>query len=502
MSGSNPSPKKKRQQPKQQVNLEAMVADCMRDIPSDEEAGEEDDENNPELLAELEEMREMEEEMRPTTTVSFPKQIEPAGRDMRLAGSDLLGTIDERISNYAAAREAALAPGGEASRARRFGRGLATLQEMRRKVLSGAAVNEDDIPPAVVIRKPQEPAKAPDPAVPSQPQPVVAAPSAETVAPIPAVQPISGPGDVVASPAVAAKAENPHLSRLRRRREECKAAALAARDAGDKAGALAGLNAVKECDLLIKKVQSGELLELHHVPGIKTQGSSIQAAIPGSPLAPPARQFSRDDPIQLPENPEDLPPADPATFGAPPPPATVEEALAQRLAKYRQDEAKAKAEGNSSKARRLGRICKQYEDATKVHRAGRPIPVADLPTPPGFAPIPVGAPAATSAPPKSQPAAAPAQGAAGVAAGVSAVAATGAGAAAAPRNPSATKIPSGPRSAREKQLAMLLEQQAMFKAAALEAKKAGQIEQAKEYLRLVCITSEMRYFHLSSTTFP
>jgi hypothetical protein len=55
-----------------------------------------------------------------------------------------------------------------------------------------------------------------------------------------------------------------------------------------------------------------------------------------------ARTFSRDDPIQMPENPEDIPPPDPAVFGAPPPPATVEEALQQRLAKYREDEAKAK----------------------------------------------------------------------------------------------------------------------------------------------------------------
>ena len=35
----------------------------------------------------------------------------------------------------------------------------------------------------------------------------------------------------------------------------------------------------------------------------------------------------------------------------------------------------------------------------------------------------------------------------------------------------------------EKQLALLEKKQAMFKSAALEAKKAGQIEQAKEYLR-------------------
>jgi len=54
------------------------------------------------------------------------------------------------------------------------------------------------------------------------------------------------------------------------------------------------------------------------------------------------RTFSRDDPIQIPDNPDELPPPDPAVFGAPPPPTSVEEALQQRLTKYREDEEKAK----------------------------------------------------------------------------------------------------------------------------------------------------------------
>lgn len=44
----------------------------------------------------------------------------------------------------------------------------------------------------------------------------------------------------------------------------------------------------------------------------------------------------------MPENIEDIPPPDPALFGAPPAPSTIEEALQQRLEKYKQDEAKAK----------------------------------------------------------------------------------------------------------------------------------------------------------------
>lgn len=31
----------------------------------------------------------------------------------------------------------------------------------------------------------------------------------------------------------------------------------------------------------------------------------------------------------------------------------------------------------------MGRIVKQYQDAIKLHKAGKPIPIDELPTPPG-----------------------------------------------------------------------------------------------------------------------
>lgn len=39
---------------------------------------------------------------------------------------------------------------------------------------------------------------------------------------------------------------------------------------------------------------------------------------------------------------------------------------------------------NPSKVRRYGRIIKQFEQAIKLHKAGKPIPVDELPTPPGI----------------------------------------------------------------------------------------------------------------------
>ena len=72
-----------------------------------------------------------------------------------------------------------------------------------------------------------------------------------------------------------------------------------------------------------------------------------------------------------------------------PKPKTVLEALDQRLAKYKQGMDNAKAKNEASKARRMGRIVKQYEEAIKNTKQGKPVSYVELPTPPGYPPIPV-----------------------------------------------------------------------------------------------------------------
>lgn len=75
---------------------------------------------------------------------------------------------------------------------------------------------------------------------------------------------------------------------------------------------------------------------------------------------------------------EQVPPGGADLYGAPDAPATIAEALKQRMEKYearlfwifwkpiitekfQAEERKAKQDGNGSKARRMGRICKQYQ---------------------------------------------------------------------------------------------------------------------------------------------
>lgn len=61
--------------------------------------------------------------------------------------------------------------------------------------------------------------------------------------------------------------------------------------------------------------------------------------------------------------------------------------MKERLEVYRRTKTAAETEGNSAKARRYGRICKQFEDALKLHARGKPVILDELPVPPGFPPL-------------------------------------------------------------------------------------------------------------------
>ena len=71
-------------------------------------------------------------------------------------------------------------------------------------------------------------------------------------------------------------------------------------------------------------------------------------------------------------------------FNAPESASSVLEALQQRLEKYEGTAQAAKEDGNNSKARRMGRIVKQYQEAIKAYKANKPVDYDDLPCPPGI----------------------------------------------------------------------------------------------------------------------
>lgn len=159
---------------------------------------------------------------------------------------------------------------------------------------------------------------------------------------------------------------------------------------------------------------------------------------------------------------------------------TLLDALLERLSTYKKVEEQAKIEGNNGKVRRFGRIIKQYEDAIKLHKAGKPINEEELPTPPGFGPLPKEGSAGHSTSTESSST---------TITHLSNEDITSEQHENTVIRPKpnvkkelTSRVSGSTTNLAEKQMQILMDRQKEFKLAAIEAKKAGEIEQAKEYL--------------------
>lgn len=198
-------------------------------------------------------------------------------------------------------------------------------------------------------------------------------------------------------------------------------------------------------------------IDLKNLPPMPVVQAQVAPSLPVSETPSAAKIEEMDLPSEL--NQEEAS----KIFNAPVSAETPMEAMQQRLEKYKSTMNQATAENNSSKARRLGRIVKQYEVAIKDFKAGKPVNFDDLPCPPGFPPIPsLSEKKAPAPPPPKQEPKVP----------ESRVA-----------EPPKPPLKRGMSTTASKQLVYLVERQTLFKQAALEAKKRGEVDQAKEYLR-------------------
>nr|CAD7428817.1 unnamed protein product [Timema monikensis] len=490
-SGKSPTKPKRVKPSVPAVDLDAMVAQSMKDIPSDEELSGDDD--DPDLLAELGELAEDEEpnESAAPKPVSVPHYEPTSGK------GSLETVLEERLKMYQEAeKNAKLA--GESTRARRFGRGIKTLDDQLRAAKAGRVVNEEDIPPPVAISAGNKPpVPAPAPATPARTD-VSDEPSGGTVTPSRAAPPPPVPArpaplpdppkelsEPPASPPPSVVVEPQLLSALTTRRDQYKLAALQAKRAGDGNTALQHIRTAKQFEAVINGLKTGQPVDLSQMP---PPPPGFESSAGPTVVQPDKEEEHIQHSSDPPEQPQPTEEEQQELYKAPPPPSTVLEALEQRLAKYRSTEQAAKDEGNSGKARRLGRIVKQYETAIKQHRAGKPIAVEELPTPPGFGPIPV---EGSAAPVAKQVKSAPAP--------PSPLPPRPVPESPTPSSPSSGEtIPQGSpsttpqklnvrkstQSRQEKQMAFLEARQKEFKLAALQAKQKGEINQAKEYLRL------------------
>ncbi|XP_024247937.1 coiled-coil and C2 domain-containing protein 1B isoform X2 [Oncorhynchus tshawytscha] len=393
----------KQKAPLPMENIARMAEECMKDIYDDDD-DDDDLEDDEDLLAELQEVvgdEETEDHVTPTSTEE-PPQSPPQLAPPAVPGS-LQHTLEERLSMYRTAVAHAKAS-GESSKARRYDRGIQSLESMLVSLKKGRKVDEADIPPPVAggaptstappRRTPPPPPSGlePEPTPPQQQGEPEAAAPAEMLSVSPeAVSPsseeelsISTLATVSSHPSTEGEEETGHASTgeatkamLLGRQREYKVAALKAKQQGDMEQVKLYFRTSKRFDAVIEALEKGQEVDLSCLP--PSLSSGVISALSGPEKEPGPGQTSSPNP------PASTPPAPSAV---PAQPKDVLEALEQRRDRYQEACAQAKASGDDRKARMHERIAKQYQSAIRTHKAGRAVNYAELPVPPGFHPIP------------------------------------------------------------------------------------------------------------------
>ncbi|CAF3410052.1 unnamed protein product [Rotaria socialis] len=403
-------------------DVNKLLRDIDRPI-NDDELSDVDDED---LLAELNEITDDIQNERHDNQKS-QSQTPSSGNMVSL----LVGRQEMYVKAVAGAKSA-----GDAAKARRLDRQLKTIQELLQSARTGAPINEKDIPPEVFISTqttsvPQQmPVRAPSPP-PQLP--------ASRLRAIPVVQPTPAPpvSARATDKSTAFKPQpqsnftdtDPAVARL-------KSLALQAKQQGDMAKA-------KEYIVQLRALQS-----------------KATPTAPSSTTTTTAQKETYDNVAE-----DDGPP--PSLPLKAPEPRTIMEALQQRHEELAKRGEEAARTGDNSKARRMERLSKQYEEAIDATRKGRPYNYTELPDLPGFAPIPVqqGTPQPTAS--------------------VSSAAATTARPASSNTQVRLGSVASSNTaiSARKSQQAIKLRlKQEKFQKLALKAKQSGDIETAKKFL--------------------
>ncbi|KAK6484288.1 coiled-coil and C2 domain-containing protein 1B-like [Huso huso] len=423
-SGDGGKPKPKGKTPLPMEDIEKMAENCMRD--SDDEDDDEDLENDEDLLAELQDVVGEAEEAEhvdteptessvavetPPAPKTTPSQTdsEPQVPEVTAAPSGVQRTLEERIGMYKTAISNAKAS-GETSKARRYDRGLKTLETMLTSIKKGKKINEAEIPPPVTTGKTAAPAVVQDseseahseglpvgvkePISESEGPAVIDRKAEETEEPEPATAPETPVETALPAPehevseadkGIDSKAATDHEATkllLVGRQKEYKIAALKAKQQGDLDRAKEYMKIGKKFDAVIEALEGGQPIDLSNMP--PPPGDIEIRKVASSPSHATGGATEETQPVQA-----TAPMAvSPAAAAAPPQPKDVLEALQQRMEKYKEASAQAKTSGEERKARMHDRIAKQYQDAIRAHKAGRTINFAELPVPPGFPPIP------------------------------------------------------------------------------------------------------------------
>ncbi|XP_008315514.1 coiled-coil and C2 domain-containing protein 1A [Cynoglossus semilaevis] len=370
-----------------------MAALCMKDI--DDEEVDDEDLDDEDLLAELNEVLEMDDESSapaPTPTIISPSgnQVSVSSHSAPRRDTSVESRLTERIDMYKTAICNAK-DAGETNKVRRYERGLKTLQSMLTSVKKGKPINEDEIPPPVALGgKPTAPVVAnKEPEVPESAvmfsSSTIQKPLRESLPATPNIKPVllnkpqnsapaSLPEPAANVPVISqSDSQNSEWKELvLSRQKEYKLAAINAKQVGDIERAKQFYLTSKQLDLLLEALSRHEQIDPNSLPpplGDLAEPCA-SAPPPSSSAVPTANTTSSVASAELPT------------------PRSVGEALQQRMDIYKSAAETAKSNGDDRKARMHQRIVKQYQDAIKTHKAGRPVTLSDLPVPPGCPPFP------------------------------------------------------------------------------------------------------------------
>ncbi|XP_034936610.1 coiled-coil and C2 domain-containing protein 1-like isoform X2 [Chelonus insularis] len=439
--------RKSRPQP---INLE--ITDDI-EVGSDEEPGDDDD---PELLSELKSIVGDKDSLKSEENMEETPATEQSSGDATNQ-DEIIKILEERLEVYTVAEQKAK-NNNEMSKVRRFSRGVKTLQGMLRDAKAGRNVDSADIPPPLPpsatrvtdnsakqgldsVTNPQEVVTDANP--PENSSSEAPAPESEASAPEPEV-PV--PETEVSAPVI----DEEKLELLKKRQQEYRVAAVTWKRCGNIEEAVKLVKIAKQFDVVINAYSSGQPVDLSAIPSTpELPGTTVANDSPATHENEKSESETQESSVA------------PITGDG------IAKALQDRLEFYQKTKVTAEEQGNSSKARRYGRICKQYENAIKLHARGKPIPVDELPVPIGFPPIVLNVPTPASPEVKEEESPEPSEGSSDTK----------------PTPPPRTKPAAPGITKTQKQTLLLQKRQIELKRAALMAKKNGNLEQARDYLR-------------------
>ncbi|VDI74348.1 coiled-coil and C2 domain-containing protein 1 [Mytilus galloprovincialis] len=134
----NPVRRKPKQQQKALTMADLDMYSKIAEINEDDDDEDVSDTEDPDLLAELEDLS-TEEDTGPSTT-----SPSTGGKE------DQVILLVERLSMYEAGVESAKSA-GDTSKQKRYDRGLKTIQDLLKKAQQGKTIDESDIPPAITV---------------------------------------------------------------------------------------------------------------------------------------------------------------------------------------------------------------------------------------------------------------------------------------------------------------------------------------------------------------